>query len=281
MATLFEATDYRVWIKQRTEDMKAEKPYFSYRFIGARLAVNAGYLTRVFNGQAHFSPKLVPALIQLYRMTEAEGKYFDALLHFNRARNERDSQKWFLQMQALRGVGHRLVADEQYEFYSRWRHTAMRILLSLLEFEGGDFRKLGSRFVQSMNAEEAKDSVRVLEVLGLVEKNSKGIYQACDAHISTGEKWQNKAIAESQKEMILLSAAMIDELPRAARDISSITFPFARKHFDLLRDRVREFRQEMLAMTSDFEDQDTVYQMNLQLFPLAYADSTPEGGGKK
>jgi len=271
--SLFEATDYRAWIKHRTEEIKAEKPHFSYRFIGTRLGVNAGYLTRVLNGQAHFAPKLIPVVAQIYGLNEKEERYLDALVRFNRSRSENDSNKWFLQMQALRGLGHKLVADEQFEFYARWRHTAMRVLLSLLDFEGTDFRKLGSRFVSAMNASDARESVQLLETLGLIEKDSAGIFRASDAHISTGEKWQNKAITECQKEMIRLSASMLDDLPRSARDISSITFPFARQHMDLLRERIQEFRQEILSMTKDMDDQDTVYQLNLQLFPLAYADT--------
>jgi uncharacterized protein (TIGR02147 family) len=266
---LYEHTDYRVWLKQRAEELKARKPFFSYRYIATRLELNAGLIARIFNTQAHLSLKHVAATAKLFELTGTEAEFFEELVRFGRAKVQKDWERHFARMQALRGEAYRTVADAQLDYYSAWQHNALRTLLSIVEFKGQNFRRLGSQLVPPLSAEETRQSVALLEELGLVRKRSDGIYEVPDRFVSTGERWKASLIGRFQKEMIRLSADSLETVSGDQRDISTLTIPFSRAMLDVARDRIREFRQEMLALARELEVEDCVYQLNLQFFPLA------------
>lgn len=274
---LFEHTDYRAWLKERAEELKAEKPFFSYRFIGAKLGVNAGLVARIFNGQAHASLKHLAPLGKLYGLAGVELEYFEELVRFGRAKTQGEWDRHFARMQAIRGERFRTVADDQIEYYASWQHNAMRTLLSIFAFKGHNYKRLGSQLVPPLSAEQTKASLELLEALGLVEIGSDGFYRVVDKFISTGDKWKASMIARFQKEMVRLSGEAIESVPKELRDVSSLTLPFSRSMMDTARERLKAFRQEMLALSRECDQEDCVYQLNLQFFPLAFVRSIPGG----
>lgn len=266
---LYEHTDYRAWLKQRAEELKGRKPFFSYRYIATRLDLNAGLIARILNAQSHLGLKHVVATAKLFELSGSEAEFFEELVRFGRAKVQKDWERHFARMQAIRGETFRTVADAQIDYYSAWQHNALRTLLSILEFKGQNFRRLGSQLVPALSAEETRQSVALLEELGLVRQRGDGVYEVPDRFISTGERWKASLIGRFQKEMIRLSAEALDTIPGPLRDVSTLTIPFSKAMLDVARDRIREFRQEMLALARDLEVEDCVYQLNLQFFPLA------------
>lgn len=273
---LFEYTDYRAWLKDQAEELKKAKPFFSYRYIASKLGVNAGLVARIFNGQAHLTLKHVGPTGELFGLSGQEQEYFDELVHFCRAKREKDWERHFARMQSIRGERFKTVADAQLQYYSAWQHNAMRTLLSIFPFKGNNYRRLGSMMVPPIHAEEAKESVELLLSLGLVRKGENGVFEVPDKFISTGDKWKAAMIQAFQKEMVTRSQEAVESVPKSLRDVSTLTIPIARNILEPMRERIREFRQELLAMARDCEIEDAVYQLNIQLFPLALVSGKGE-----
>lgn len=269
---LYEHTDYRAWLKERAEEIKGHKPFFSYRFLAARLGINAGLVARIFNGQAHASLKHLDGLCQAYGLVGTEAEYFGELVRFGRAKSPKDAERHFARMQALRGEAFRTVADDQIEYYSQWQHNALRTLLSIHAFKGTGYRRLGSRMVPPLEAEAVKESIDLLESLGLIVKGKDGFWQVPDRFLSTGETWRSSLIGRFQKEMVRLAGESLETVPKELRDVSTLTLPFSRAFLETARERIRAFRQEMLALARECPVEDSVYQLNIQLFPLALLD---------
>lgn len=273
---LYEHTDYRAWLKQRAEELKARKPFFSYRYIATRLDLNAGLIARILNGQAHLSLKHVGAAVKLFELAGPEAEFFEELVRFGRAKVQKDWEHHFARMQAIRGETFRTVGDAQIDYYSAWQHNALRTLLSIIDFKGGNFRRLGAQLVPPLSADDTRRSVELLLELGLVHKGTDGLIEVPDRFVSTGDKWKASLIARFQREMIRLSADALDTVPGQLRDVSTLTIPFSKAMLDVARDRIREFRQEMLAMARDLQVEDSVYQLNIQFFPLALVREASE-----
>lgn len=266
---LYEHTDYRAWLKERAEELKGEKPFFSYRFIALKLGINAGLVARVFNGQAHLSLKHLAGIAKLYGLLGAEAEYFEELVRFGRAKTQKDGDRHFARLQAIRGVTFRTVADDQIEYYGAWQHNALRTLLSIQSFKGQNYKRLGAMLVPPLEAQAVKESLELLEKLKLVVRAKDGTYEVPDALVSTGPEWKGALIRRFQREMIRLSAEALEAVPREERDVSSLTLPFSMCLMDIARERLRAFRQEMLALSRECENEDCVLQLNLQLFPVA------------
>ena len=47
---------------------------------------------------------------------------------------------------------------------------------------------------------------------------------------------------------------------------------FNRNMIGLVRERIQEFRRELLRLSNEGTDDDAVYQLNVQLFPIALLD---------
>jgi uncharacterized protein (TIGR02147 family) len=52
------------------------------------------------------------------------------------------------------------------------------------------------------------------------------------------------------------------------RDISTLTLSFPHKDIDELREIVKTFREKVMQWVSLKSESDTVYQLNIQLFPF-------------
>lgn len=266
---LYDYTDYRVYLKEQAESVKASKPFFSYRFIATKLGINAGLVARIFNGQTHLTLKHVNPMAKLFALKGKELDYFNELVRFCRAKTQKDWDHHFTRMQSIRGEEFRTVADDQIAYYSSWQHNAMRTLLSLIEFKGKDYKRLGSMLVPAITAQEAKQSLDLLVSLGLAHQNERGVFEVPDRFISTGEAWKATIIRQFQQEMVKKSLESLNAVPSNLRDISTLTIPLTRTMVEPMRERIREFRQEMLAMARECESEDSVYQLNVQLFPIA------------
>ena len=69
--------------------------------------------------------------------------------------------------------------------------------------------------------------------------------------------------------MLDLAKRALDHLPREERDISSLTLCVAEAALPLLKQRIREFRQELLQLAAQEASPERVVQLNFQMFPLS------------
>jgi uncharacterized protein (TIGR02147 family) len=153
---------------------------------------------------------------------------------------------------------------------------AVRSLISIFPFDGKDYRKLASMFSPRITAQQARESLRLLERLKMVVRGEDGMYRVTEQFISTGDKWTSAVIRNYQKKNIELSLSAIKTHPKELRDISSITMTIGLKNIDVVREQIRQFRQELLLMLQDSKDDDAVVQLNIQLFPVAFCEKREE-----
>ena len=127
-------------------------------------------------------------------------------------------------------------------------------------------------FSPRITAQQARESLRLLERLKMVVRGEDGVYRVTEQFISTGDKWTSAVIRNYQKKNIELSLSAIEIHPKELRDISSVTMTIRVKNMDAIREQIRQFRQELLLMSQDSKDDDAVVQLNIQLFPVAFCE---------
>lgn len=269
MPSVLNYDDYRPFLRDWLEESKKTRPYLSFRFLAGRLGLNAGFLAKVFNGTSQLSLKHGESFADFLQLTGKERKYFLELMHFSHAKSDTEAQSRFDRLQIIKGMEFLVVADDADEFYKDWWHFAMRSLLGIYKFYGHDYAALGSKLSPPITGEVAKASVELLRRLGMVKVLENGLHQVTETFISTGKGWTSEAIRGFQREMIRLGEHSLDLHPRNVRDISTVTLCFDRSRIDLIKERIRDFRQELLQMSQDIENEDSVLQLNIQLFPVA------------
>lgn len=266
MKQLFHYFDYQEFLRDFYEEKKRDNSFMSYRYLGAKLGLDPGFLLKVMQGKLHLADKSIPPLCSYFKFTDRESEYFSVLVNYNKAKTHSEVKLYFEKLIATRDSKARPVQESHYAFYQKWYHSAIHALLSIYEFRG-KFQELGSLLTPSITTAEAKDSIRLLSRLKMVKKGSDGVYRPTDAFLTSGEKWQSAAIHDFQKESILLSAQALDRHSKEERDISTVTITLHDTELAEVRNRIRQLRQSILAIDNDTKP-NRVYQLNIQLFPV-------------
>lgn len=268
MPDLYTYTDYRAFLRDWAEQRRAAQPHVSLRFIAMRIGTDAGTVVKIFQGQLHLSPRLLPGVVELCKFTEREAEYFQAMVDFGKARTPSDIRRTFERLGSLKDVRALTLQESQYAFYQRWYHSAIRALIGIKPFEG-DHKTLAASLVPPIKPAQAKESLELLERLGLVVRDASDRLVLSEPLITTGEKWHGAAVREFQRQTIDLAAASLDRDPVEQREHSTITLTLRRKDLVFLKTRAAEFRQDLLRIAEAATDEDAVFQVNVQIFPLA------------
>jgi uncharacterized protein (TIGR02147 family) len=193
----------------------------------------------------------------------------------------REKDFYFQRLASLRGEysvdgsAHRLEA-QQYDYYSKWWHTAVRSVLDMYDFRG-DWKWLAKKLDPNISAQQAEQSVALLENLGLVAKEASGRYRTTHKSLTTGTPLLPLAITKFHQGTLELAGRCLDEVPKEERDLSCLTLGISRKTLDRIKQKLKRFRGELLKLAEADDEADTVYHLNLHIFPMTKREK-PEAG---
>ncbi|MDB5106632.1 MAG: hypothetical protein JWP91_4321 [Fibrobacteres bacterium] len=275
MLNIFDYLNYQSFMKDYYEARKKQNSFFSYRFMGKVLGMDPGFLVKVMQGKILLPERAIAPVAKLCKLAEKEAEYFEALVHYGRAKTPDDIKIRFDKLIALRGMESRPLEPNQYDYYKKWYHGAIRALLTFWDFQD-DYKALAARVHPAISVEEARESVGLLEKTGIISRNSDGKYEVLGPPITTGEKWQSTAIRNYQQESIELALQSLVKDPKGIRDISTVTVAMKFSDLEEIKARIKELRQSIMHMMTDSGEPDCVYQLNFQVFPMTAVD---ENGG--
>lgn len=259
--------DYRKFLKEYYEESKKKYSYFSYRYMGQKFGIDPGYLVKVIQGKWHISEKSIPAIAKLCKFTSKEIEYFETLVQFGKAKTPSEAKRFFEALLAYRNVTLTSMTAMEYEFYRKWYYSAVRAVLGYYSFDG-DFALLGQQLSPQITEKQARESIELLLRLSLIEEDEDGNYHVTKSLITSGEEWKSVAIHEHQKEMINLASTSLDRIKKDNRDVSTLTMALPKEIIPVIKDKTKEFRNTIIKIVNDCENADSIYQLNIQLFPL-------------
>jgi len=266
--SIYHYFDYRKYLKDTFDEKCNSSPRFTLRHAASKMGINHSHLVRILAGKKHLTVELAPAVSRLLKHTPKQRKYFTLMVLFGRAKTEKDISGYFKDMVYCSGAKSAIIEADKYEFYQRWYYTAIREALGLIEFDGTSYTQLAHLLHPSISAKEAKEAVLLLKRLGLIKKNSHGVYRSNDRFITTGEKIQGLAVASFHKEMIELAKGALDTVERNDRDFSTVTVTVSEEKAHEIKAALARCRNEILTIAEKESQSQRVYHINLQLYPL-------------
>lgn len=124
---------------------------------------------------------------------------------------------------------------------------------------------------------QAKKAIKVLEHNGLIKRGQAGYYQQVDPLVTSGELKGKKvlsfSVAKYQKEMMGLAQESLDRHPADKRDMSTLCISISGDSIKKIKKVITTCRREILGIAKNDSNEDRVYQVNFQLFPLALPNS--------
>ena len=271
MESIFEYLEYRDYLRDYYEYHKKKSSFFSFRYFGNKTGIDASFLVKVMQKQMHISNKTIPTLITFFKFDEKEAEYFELLVSYNKAKKQNDIKLYFEKLLSFRSPFVKTLVAEQYEFFKEWYNIALYELLTFHPYKG-TIKELASKLNPPIAVPEARKAVKLLKKLNLIKKDSGGSLKVINKLVTTGENWESIAIRNFQKKMIQLSSEAIDRFPKEHRDISTVTISLSKEQVEIMKERIKTMRKELLEMADRETNAGEVYQVNFQVFPLSDVD---------
>lgn len=247
---------------------KSDRPLISIRYFAKKVGMDHGNLVKLLQGHRHASTKVVEGMVSVLNFDRREADYFKTLVAFNKTKKQGEAKKLFEQLITIKSAHMQKLKPGQYEYFRSWKHAAVYTLLDFYEFKG-NYKALGAEINPAISAKQARESITLLENLGLVKKEKNGRYMQTAKMITTGEDWHSVAIQSFQEETLKMALHSLENDPRDIRDMSTLTMTLSQEDMQEVKEITREYRQSILRVIEAGKSADTVYQMNVQFFPLS------------
>ncbi len=274
MPEISKYTDYRKFLRDYYDEVKSKNHAFSYEVFSQKAGINSkGFVYNVIQGARNLSKSHIFKLSQAMNLNKYESEYFENLVAFNQAKSSKEKNYFYEKMASVKSNGKKawkpqIVRKDQFEFYSKWYHSVIRSLIDMYDFRD-DYEWLAKKVYPRIKPMQAKKSVALLEKLGLIKKQTDGIYKVTDKSITTPKEVKNLAVHNFHKETGALALSAISELPIQKRNITGMTLGISKQTFEKMCDQINAFRAKLLQQAEQDQNADTVYQLNFQFFPVS------------
>jgi uncharacterized protein (TIGR02147 family) len=268
MPALYEYTDYRLFLKTFYEERKQQDYFFSYRFMGERIGLDHSYLVKILNGARQLPEHILDKVTSFCGLDSKQSEYFKAMVQFSKANKDADIKHWFERMLILKSVTSQGIDDCHYRYFQSWVHAAVRSALDLNNYRD-EYDLLAKSLRPTISTSQAKESIELLLSLGMIQRDLNGTLVSTNRHLNTPTTWRSVAIRNYQKECIKLSLEAIDRFAPKDRDISTITMSLPVDRLLEIKELAEQFRNSVVTRINDMDKPNRVYQLNIQLFPIA------------
>lgn len=266
---IFDYLDYRKFLADFFQHKKSVNKHFSHRLFARKADIKScGYFSEVVSGTRNLSRNKIAKFALGLELDDREKVYFERLVAFNHAKTHQARQTLYENMVKALPLKIQHLKQGQMEYFSNWYYVAVRETLSICKVKD-DYEALASRLQPRITATQAKSAVRLLEGLGLVERDAEGHWRA--RHVSLLSRRDESSplhVRAFQSEMIAKAREALETVPQQHRDISTVTMSISAGGMERLKGAVDEFRKRVREIVQSDQGEDRVAQLNIQVFPL-------------
>jgi uncharacterized protein (TIGR02147 family) len=277
MKSVFEYNDYRQFLKDFYNDAKKTRKYFSYRFFALRAGVNAPILLKmVIDGKRNLSRKTIDKFIKGVGLKEKEAVFFRNLVFFNQAKSSLEKQEYYRVLKSMTDqVPQHLMEDDHFDYYDKWYLSAIREGICQHNYND-DWDMVAKSVHPEISSEDAQKAVAWLLDRGLLRRLKSGRYEQTHKAITTRSEVKSMVVRNFNRTMIRLAERALDNFPVEERYASGITVGLTKEAYNIIEAEIEGFRDRVVKIVDSIDQGDSVYQVNIQMFPLM---KSPGGKG--
>jgi uncharacterized protein (TIGR02147 family) len=266
--SIFSYSDYRVFLKDAYEERRGMDPKFSHRFIAGKIGVSSsGWFTEVIKCRVNLAGTHLVKLAVLFLLENNETDYFECLVQYNQAASTEERNRYFKKLVSFKEMQVDLVGQEKFEFYSKWYYSALRELLFFHDFKG-DYTALAKKLHPPIKASQAKEGIRLLELLGFIQKDAQGCFRPRTSTLKKDTSFRSLFTANYLKANMELGMDALERFPKEERHVSTMTLSYSRPGFQKALAELVAMRKRLVDLMDEDDHPDKAFQLNLQLFPI-------------
>ncbi|WP_407443031.1 TIGR02147 family protein [Fibrobacter sp.] len=265
---IFLFTHFRKYLEEYQAARVQAEPSFTRTEICNLLGLEKtrSYFADVLRGKK-VSPRMVAKFIEVLGLDKKEAKYFETMVKLDQAKNDALRKAYMDELLALHPNPQHILNTDAYEYYNHWYNSALFAILDAMDVDD-DLTPVQKRIFPKVTLGKLKDSLELLERLGLARKNEQGYWKPTKESISSGPYNNAELVKQYQLQCFELSKQALITPPKAANVMSTLTFSISSDAYKKLEAELQEFKAKMRQIISeDKAKADGVYQLNLHLFP--------------
>ena len=219
--------------------------------------------------RTNVSPAFIDRFIDLLELKPDSAKYFRALVNYNQTISPHEKEFFFDQLVRLNSTPHRVIDRNAYAFYKEWHHSAIRALLDIVNINN-DYKALASKVFPQITIKQARDSVALLNRLGLISKDKKGFWKPTEKVVITGEAIKDALVKQFQMKCLEHARAVIANGSNQAHRNITLTMSLSDKAYERAIGRIQQLKSELRSIThKDDIPASKVYHLNVNFFPMS------------
>lgn len=267
MISIFDYQNYRHFLSDFLNEKKQHEKGFSHRDILRKMEINSsGFLSNVLSGRNNLTTTQIATLGTVLKLKKVEAAYFEAMVLFTQAKTLDEKNTYYSRMVKLHKAKFKSLKPNQLSLFAKWYYAVIRELLYFYAFRG-DYKTLARMVDPPITPKEAEEAVNELEKIGLITKDSDGIYRQKSGIVTTGDEVRSFHVANFIRETIHHAQRGLDTVPSHERDMSVLTLKVSETMVKQMKTEIQMFRKKFLRMAETDTNQNRVYQCNINFFP--------------
>ena len=264
---IYQFTHFRKFLEEYQAARANAEPHFTRTEICNLLGLekSRSYFADVLRGKK-VSPRMVQKFIEILELDKKEAKYFETLVELDQAKSDAARNAAMQEVLKLHPNPQHILNEDAYEYYSHWYNSALFAILDAMDV-GDDMAPVQKRIFPKVPLGKLKDSLALLERLGLARKNENGFWKPTKESISSGPYNNADLIKQYQLQCFELSKQALMTPPKQPTVMSTLTFSISSEAYKKLEAELQEFKAKARRIIGEDKEQaDGVYQMNIHLF---------------
>lgn len=274
--SVYSYIDYRSFLSDSYAHAKETEYGFSFRVFSRRAGISSSnYLRLVIDGKRNLTAQMAARFAEACGLRGAPAEFFCELVAYNQAETNAERNRHHERLTRFRPFREiRQLEPEQALYHSTWYLPAIRELCRRPDFVE-DPAWIGAQLSPNVPVHEVKQALATLLKLGLLYRDDAGVLRQRDALVATGPGPLGHHVFTYHHTMIERAGIALDQVHRDEREVASLTLCVSHEKLLELKQRLRDFRRDLLQLAELDNVPERVVQINFQLFPLSGKADAP------
>jgi len=267
-------TNYTHYIKDLVENKKKTEAYSLRAFCKKSGFKSPSYLKWVMDGTRTISLKSIHKFIDGLELDPREAHYFQLMVNYKEAKNERARHYFYEEMLQLQKKKH--AKQDHYDYLSHWYYVAIRELTAHPEFKE-DPQWIQNNLCGDLGLVEIKHALKTMEQLKLLVRNENDKLEPHESVLHTGQEVQSHAAFNYHTEVLDLSKDVLANTKQEERNFSSLLSNMDKESFETINKMAKDFQNKVVSYLTTTEVLDRhkketrqkLYMLNMYLLPFS------------
>jgi len=175
--SIFKYVDFRNYFREYYTARNQVDRRFSHRYLSEKLGDKSpSFFLKVIQAQRKLSDEQLEKVCKLFELDREESRYLQSMYRFGITKDNAEREYHLGLMVAISSPSRKELGSEASDFYSEWYHSGVRAMLGVLDI-GSDCSPIAKKMRPSITVQQVRQSLQLLERLGLIEKNEHGFWK--------------------------------------------------------------------------------------------------------